>query len=82
VDSGVLFGPSVTTLGLQTIAGVPIDGEIGAKTLAVLSQLDPRTVTNSLAIWRIKRHANRCSVDPSQVIFLKGWINRACSFIE
>lgn len=82
VDFGVNSGPTLVIMKLQAILGVEDDGQLGPLTLAALATRDARDVGNQLAIQRIKMLGRICTRDRSQLIFLNGWINRACEFIR
>jgi lysozyme family protein len=83
VDTAVLFGQGRAVKMLQTAVGVPVDGVCGPMTiLAVSTASPPQKPVNSIACQRITLHASRVSVDPTQLRFLQGWLNRALQFIE
>ena len=93
VDYGVLFGPVRAIQALQAIAHMPQDGNLGPKTLSAVNSYssDPnaihgggdviRGVINQLSCSRISAHADRVTKDHSQIVFLKGWLSRAMSYI-
>lgn len=81
VDAGVLFGPQAVIKALQTVLGLKPDGVLGAETAGRAAGQEPRGLVNSLSVWRVTKHAARCHSDPSQVVFLQGWVARACGFI-
>lgn len=81
VDAGVLFGPQAVIKALQTLLALKPDGVLGQETASKAAGQEARGLINSLSVWRITKHANRIHTDPSQVIFLVGWISRATSFI-
>jgi len=41
-----------------------------------------RSVTNQLAIERIKHYGRIVKAKPTQAVWLNGWLNRACGFIQ
>lgn len=49
--------------------------------LAVAQQQTRRPVGVQLVIERLKYYAGICKAKPTQVVFLKGWIVRACEFL-
>lgn len=78
IDAGVLHGPGWATRRLQEIVGVKVDGIIGPITLKAidsdgkLDQLAGRFLARRLhKIARIVAH------DPTQLVFLVGWTDRA-----
>jgi lysozyme family protein len=81
VDAAVLFGPQTVIKALQGILGVKADGVLGNDTAAAAGRLEARGLINSLSVWRVTRHASRVDADHSQIVFLKGWMARATSFI-
>lgn len=82
VDSGVLHGPGWTIRRLQEIAGVRADGVIGPITLKAVEFAEK---TNSLGNRFMRRRVHRIGrivqADPSQVVWLTGWLDRATSFV-
>lgn len=82
-DSAVLFGPILATQFLQAILKQPQDGVCGPKTLAAANTYpDTRYIINQLAASRVSYHCDRVVKNPSQIVFLNGWISRALTFIE
>lgn len=82
VDYGVLLGPMDATYSLQAILGVKVDGWLGPKTAAKAAISEPRGIINKLSADRIDIHAKRVTKRPDQLVFLRGWISRALSFVE
>jgi lysozyme family protein len=81
VDFGVNSGPTVAIQKLQLVLGVKVDGQLGPKTLAALSDANVRSVTNQLVAQRVKMLCAICVKTPSQLKFLNGWIDRALEFL-
>jgi lysozyme family protein len=81
VDYGVLFGPLRATQSLQAVLKMPQDGILGANTLAAANGGDWRFIINQLSCARISYHADRVTKDHTQIVFLKGWLSRAMSYI-
>jgi len=77
-----LFGADDSIPALQEIVGTAADGQLGPKTVAAANAMEARSVINRLAVKRIKLHANRVVENQTQIRFLRGWINRATSFIK
>lgn len=61
---------------VQRLLGLTADGIVGPKTLAALNSGNPTLVFNN--IWQVRRNFidNICNRDPSQRVFLHGWLRR------
>lgn len=82
-DSAVLFGPILATQFLQAILKQPQDGICGPKTIAAANTYpDSRYIINQMAASRVSYHCDRVVKNPSQLVFLNGWVARALTFIE
>ena len=64
----------------QRLLNVTADGLVGQVTLATLNQVNPKTFFQILKEERIKFCKDLCEQDPSQKVFLQGWINRINDF--
>lgn len=77
IDAGVLHGTGWAAKQLQKIVGVEVDGAVGPVTLAAVNSatgLHEKFFSGRLhKIARIVQH------DPTQLVFLVGWIDRATS---
>lgn len=60
----------------QRILGVKIDGIVGPKTLAALNAKNPQVLFYMLKEERKKYFERICTANPSNKIFLKGWLRR------
>lgn len=60
----------------QRMLGVKDDGEVGAKTLGALNNRDPKRFFEELKNARREYLDNIVRRNPTQRVFLKGWINR------
>lgn len=58
-----------------------VDGVIGKKTIANINVSDIKTLNNNLVQKRIDYYNAIVAANPSQIKFLRGWTNRAKSFI-
>lgn len=82
VDCGVNHGPQTASKWVQRAVGAEADGMIGPKTL------DAVTETNLLAIYlrvcaqRSRFYAEIVKRDPTQLKYLKGWINRSTKWLD
>ena len=89
VDTAVLFGPRKAIMFLQSIVNqagfgpVNEDGIMGPNTKNAIDaafQAMKNYFINAVVEERIDFHRNRVAQDPSQGVFLQGWINRAENF--
>ena len=79
-DCAVNMGPGAAIKLLQKgirLAGPKIaaDGIIGQETLKAQAGLEAEILGHALAL-REDRYRNICASNPSQKVFLKGWLNR------
>jgi lysozyme family protein len=82
IDAGVLHGTGWAARRLQEIAGATPDGEIGTQTLGRVNRHpDPNALRRAFVRRRIVRIGEIVRRDPSQAVFLVGWLNRATAFI-
>lgn len=66
---------------IQGILGVRTDGIIGPKTLAAINGYDcPMCLFNKIKEARKKYYEDIVAKNPSQRVFLKGWLNRLNMF--
>lgn len=62
---------------LQDICGArPVDGIIGPKTIEAIALCNEDNLIYSYIDARMARYVMRTQVDPSQSVFIKGWLNR------
>lgn len=80
-DTSVLFGPGRAIRWMQLEAGTDDDGIIGPDTLAAC-QSNPRRIARALIARRIQHHAHKVTTQPSQVVFLMGWMNRCTELLR
>ena len=78
-DTAVNQGPVFAVTTLQNSLGVKADGIIGSQTLNAAYRVitDTPNVAISFTHQRLQRYASLAQNDPTQVKFIKGWINRA-----
>ena len=83
VDCGVLHGPQRAVRWLQGIVGEVEDGIFGPRSQAAVSDgtLLPEEISKELVKKRVLFMANIVVKDHSQIVFLRGWIKRALSFL-
>jgi len=84
VDSGVLHGVKRATIWLQLALGMDRpDGRIGTETLAKLaSHQAPDKLPRLVLGHRFQAIAEIVKKQPTQIVFLLGWINRAVSLLD
>jgi len=75
-DTAVNFGVRGATEFLQEVLGVTIDGVYGSMTRAALAKANTSATAKRYCQARIDYRYRRVSRDPSQRVFLTGWLNR------
>lgn len=76
VDWAYNSGVKTAIKNVQKYLGVVADGIIGPKTLGALNNIHPRTAFDSIKKLREDFYKRIVKNNPSQSIFLKGWMNR------
>lgn len=79
-DFGVNSGPALAIKALQECLGITPDGVCGPVTVAAAIADMPRIVIKVIK-WRIMMFSRIVKKDPSQIIFLAGWLARTLSFL-
>ncbi len=77
VDAGVHHGPVRAARWLQQAVGAEPDGRIGPKTLARVNDANVENVIDRFVALRLRFIADVVVGDPSQLVFLRGWVTRA-----
>lgn len=77
-DMAVNHGHSNASKMLQRVAKVEDDGRIGPKTIEAAKSVDKL----DLAIERVMFFISICVKNPSQIKFLRGWVNRAFKVLK
>lgn len=80
VDWAYNSGPLIPIKHLQRILGVKDDGIIGPKTMQVLNNRSPLPLFGALKQDRIAFYKAIVAKNPSQKVFLNGWLNRVNHF--
>ena len=65
---------------VQSLAGAKPDGIIGPKSVAAINTCDQRMLHQRLFAQRVLYYENIVRRNPSQKVFLKGWMNRLSNF--
>lgn len=79
VDFGVNSGPFIAIKKLQEILGVGADGVLGPVTLSKVE--GALNLSNLLVASRIRMFVDLVIKHPSQLRYLRGWVNRALEFL-
>lgn len=80
-DFAVNSGPQLAIRALQECLGITADGICGPLTISAVTQANLHDLINKVIRWRVMMFARIVKKDPSQVVFLAGWLSRALSFI-
>ena len=75
-SSAVLSGPRISVKLAQRCCSASVDGIMGPETLMALQNEIPETFVLRFSLARIARYSAIVLDDPSQIKFLRGWVNR------
>lgn len=75
-DTAVLFGVRGAVQFLQEALGVGVDGIFGPQTESGMRANNNKETALNIIDGRIAYHHNRVEENPSQNVFLQGWVNR------
>lgn len=76
VDWGWGSGPVTAAKKIQRIVGAEADGIVGPKTIAAINAQDPEALFKKIHNERKLHFESIVRNDPSQQVFLKGWMRR------
>lgn len=76
VDWGWGSGPGTAAMKVQRIVGEKADGVIGPKTIAAINAQNPEDLFKRIHDERKQHFENIVKKDPTQQVFLKGWLRR------
>ena len=76
-DMIVNLGPGRAIRYLQDAIGAEKDGIIGVETIRETNSADEEKLMLKLIERQAKHYVRRARANPSQVVFLEGWVNRA-----
>lgn len=76
-DFGVHSGTRKAIKVLQLVLGLHADGIIGPKTASAVRQADTTTLAIKYLAERMEYLAAVVAANPSQAVFIRGWIRRA-----
>jgi lysozyme family protein len=82
LDCSVNHGPQNAVKLLQRALGVKDDGEFGSVTKQALLSANFGQLYLRLCAERVRFYGHIVHQNPSQTVFIEGWLNRAASFIE
>lgn len=75
-DAFVQHRPTAAAEIMQTAVGTVPDGIIGPKTIDAAHKVDPVSAIERYAYARERLYRQIVKADPTQTVFLKGWLNR------
>lgn len=76
VDWAWMSGVKTAIKKIQKMIGVEDDGIVGKQTLNAINSFPPDILFEIIYNERKKYYYNICENNPSQEVFLKGWMNR------
>lgn len=82
VDCAVNHGPKQAVKLLQLAARVFPDGDLGPKTEAAVSRMEPAALYRRLCAARVRYYGQIIRRNSSQHVFAEGWADRVAEFIE
>lgn len=78
-DQAVNRGPKSAAKQAQKIAGVTVDGAIGPQSLKAINAFNEKRFIDLYLADSKQFYKNIVSRDPSQAVFINGWMNRVTS---
>lgn len=81
-DQAVNRGTRKVTEQIQKILGLKVDGVFGPVTLQAVNAMEPKKLLLNFIFETQKTYVAIAVNDPSQLVFLKGWINRTHKLLE
>jgi len=75
-DTAVNFGVAGAVMFLQEALGIPMDGIFGPLTEGAVKSANAKDLAYTIIDSRIQYRYSRVDSNPSQSIFLQGWLNR------
>jgi lysozyme family protein len=67
---------------VQAIVGAEVDGVFGPETLGKINRTSATKIEALFVASGLRRYVGICENDPSQMKFLKGWVNRSADLLE
>jgi len=81
-DQGVLNGIGTVVRFVQRIVGVPADGILGPQTLGKINTTSATRIEALFVAAELRRYVQIAGSNPSQMQFLRGWVNRSADLLE
>jgi len=90
-DFGVNSGITTASIGFQKVINsllptgqttLVMDGKIGPLTIASANKLDQKKLNDALLTYRANFYKQLATNNPSQNVFLAGWLSRLTSFVS
>jgi len=75
-DSAVNHGVVKSAKLLQQAVGVVVDGHVGTETMDAVKEMEPLELADAIIEERQRFYRRIVQNDPTQQVFLKGWLNR------
>lgn len=79
-NMGIRSGFKLLQMAVNTVVGRPlitVDGCLGPASTAAISAQDPKALLTTLVATAVAHYNAVVALEPSQSIFLKGWLRRA-----
>lgn len=80
VDWAWNSGTKTVIKKIQKIIGVEVDGIVGKQTITAINSKNQKELFDSIYNERKNFYHNICKKNPSQTVFIKGWMNRLNDF--
>ena len=77
LDMAINMGVGTAIRLAQTAVGVKVDGVLGPATITAINGTSPETMLANLVEASVRRYIEIVLRDRSQLVFLRGWANRA-----
>lgn len=78
VNCGLYRGAVILQEALVSLGhNLQVDGKIGPKTIAAVSQSDPQNLVDRMCDIQKVHYEKLVALTPSQSVFLRGWLKRA-----
>ena len=90
-DFGINSGTNTAAIGFQKVINsllapgqttLVMDGKIGPLTIAAANKLNQKKLNDALLTYRANFYKQLASNNPSQNVFLAGWLSRLTNFVS
>lgn len=75
-DQAVNRGVFRVVKSVQTILGIKVDGILGGQTISELNFRNSKELGLKILFDAQKHYVDICKANPTQIVFLNGWLNR------